>query len=54
MIGLGKEHGSLYFLQQDFKLDMFKLVVSSIHTCPLNAWHYCLGHPSNEKLALLN
>ena len=45
MIGLGKEHGGLYFLQQD--LDMFKSVVSSVHTCPFNAWHYCLGHPSS-------
>ena len=52
MIGLGKEHGGLYFLQQDS--DMFKSVVSFVHTCAFNAWHYCLGHPSNEKLALLN
>ena len=36
MIGLGKEHGGLYFLQQDFKSDMFK-------SCPFNAWHYCLA-----------
>ena len=43
MIGLGKEHGGLYFLQQDFKSDMFKSVVSSVHTCPFNAWHYCLA-----------
>ena len=54
MIDLGKEHGGLYFLQQYFKSDMFKSVVSSVQTCPFNAWHYCLGHPSNEKLALLN
>ena len=54
MIGLGKEYGGLYLLQQDFKSDMFKSVVSSAHTCPFNAWRYCLGHPSNEKLALLN
>ena len=43
MIGLGKEHGGLYFLLQDFKSDMFKSVVSSVHTCPFNAWHYCLA-----------
>ena len=22
---------------------MFKSVVSSVHTCPFNAWHYCLA-----------
>ena len=54
MIDLGKEHGGLYFLQQYFKSDMFKSVVSSVQTCPFNAWHYCLGHPFNEKLALFN
>ena len=54
MIGLAKEHGGLYFLQQDFKSDMFKSFVSSVHTCPFNAWLYCLGHPPNEKLVLLN
>ena len=54
MICLGKEHDSLYFLQQDFKSDMFKSVVFSVHASPLNAWHYSLGHPSNEKLALLH
>ena len=43
MIGLVKERGGLYFLQQDFKSDMFKSVVSSVHTCPFNAWHYCLA-----------
>ena len=43
MIGLDKEYGGLYFLQQDFKSDMFKSVVSSVHTCPFNAWHYCLA-----------
>ena len=48
MIGLGKEHGGLYFLQQDFKSDMFKSIVSSVHTCPFNAWHYCLGHLSSS------
>lgn len=61
--GVGEQRHGLYYLLRDSKFSTFHnmflepqlsaLNTSSSHV-PYDLWHACLGHPFDDKLAVLN